>query len=417
MIKGRLTPNRLFVFFASMVLLSLFLKSGVLSLATLLLFLFCITYSNRQIKEVLSGKEVLLLPIFLFLFYIVSTSYSSNFKEAINLIIRRAPIFLLPLGFILLKIKPAKKDLDLTLMVFVAACFVSSLVCYGYAIYNIIKFQSFILPTDREYSYFFTYDALTRSINFDPIYLSIFCSFATAICLNTPLLKNPTWKAGLVCYFIIFIILIAAKIGIITLFVILFYWWLYKPGKIKSLLISFLVVGITVWIGVYKFPFLKERFMITTNIDYSEVDSGRWGSIAFRIAIWSCAFEAIEKRPLLGYGTGGGQHALESVYAEKKFVRGTTDSYNSHNEFLSTTLDMGLLGLTLFCLMLFIPTFLFLKSKDSLGVSFVVIVGLTFLVESVFFRQKGITFFAFFYSFLAWRHYLSKIDESPAVID
>jgi hypothetical protein len=85
---------------------------------------------------------------------------------------------------------------------------------------------------------------------------------------------------------------------------------------------------------------LKDRFLVESRFSYESAYSGEWNSLSQRLAIWSCALEAVDRVFPLGYGTADGQLALESVYRERNYVRGYEDHYNAHNEFIYTILDL-----------------------------------------------------------------------------
>jgi O-antigen ligase len=180
-------------------------------------------------------------------------------------------------------------------------------------------------------------------------------------------------------------------------------FWLKTKIKRTALYVAMLAIMITaVFVAALKFPFLKSRFQTTVQFDYTELNGNLWTSTTYRLAIWSCSLEII-KRDLTGHGTSDGQKALEDMYKERGFIRGTLDRYNSHNEFLTTTLDLGVAGLLVILLTVVLGSVEAFKSKQVLVISFMIMIVFYFMVESVLVRQKGIVFFSFFYSFLFWQ--------------
>lgn len=81
-----------------------------------------------------------------------------------------------------------------------------------------------------------------------------------------------------------------------------------------------------------------------------------------RLAFWHSAFELIEKKPILGYGISNAQVAFDHVN-----MKYTTPAYreywtkqelwfiDTHNQYLQTTLEFGLVGLLLLLLIYFGP--------------------------------------------------------------
>ena len=80
---------------------------------------------------------------------------------------------------------------------------------------------------------------------------------------------------------------------------------------------------------------------------------------------------------------------------------------NSHNQFLQTTIAIGLPGLIVLLLILGIPLFLFYRQSDFSAVIFVLLIVFNFLFESMLETQAGVIFFSFFL-FLFWKENASK---------
>jgi len=72
----------------------------------------------------------------------------------------------------------------------------------------------------------------------------------------------------------------------------------------------------------------------------------------------------------------------------------------AHNQYLSIAVAFGIVGLVWFLITLFYPIFLCGKSKSYLYVSFLLIAIVSFLTEDTLETQAGVTFYAFFNSFL-----------------
>lgn len=402
--------NGAFSLLASGVAITLFLPAGFISVAVVIFSLFMLLTMKRPALAHYTFND-LLLPMLLFGLYAVGILYSENSRIALDLLFRKIPLLLLPLMFFLSIREYKSNEFNLILFVFLCSAILASVVCYGVAGYKIIATDSILYPSDHANSYLFAYDALANPIDFDPIYLSLFINFAFAICLFTNTIQKSSWRILTGTYLAIFIFMLASKIGIATLILLLILRLVDSPNKGKLIMLSAVCLIIVFWVGVVKFPFLKERFKITVDIPYSEVDSGKWGSTAFRIAIWSCTLETIGRNPILGYGTGDGQAALEATYYEKNFIRGFTDHYNAHNELFSTTLDLGILGLILLMLVLFVPLIRSIRFGDRLVTAFMILMILTLLVESAFLRQRAIVFFSFFFPLLYCRMTAGKQES------
>ena len=390
--------NNAFIFLASFISVSLFLKPGFLTASVILFSIYCFFNFDSNLRHQIKLHKILILPFFLFFLYVIGTFFAFSFEEASIQIIKKIPLFLLPVCFFFLNKKISEREVQIILVFFLIGCLLFSIICVGYAMGNIIQYKSL----GNEEGYYFSYVALTRAIDIDPIYLSMYCNFALVIALTTPLIEISWVRHGIVLFLCVFILMVASKMGIVTLVCVAMLWILTRPGKMVPKYILMTTLLLMLLIGIFELPFLRNRFITSTKFDYSELNGGLWNSTTFRLAIWSSAWEAIKKRPVLGYGTSNGQKALESVYHEKNFVWGLKHSYNAHNEFLSATLDLGILGLWAVSAMIIFPLIRSIQSKDMLTISFVMIVFLYLLIETMLLRQKGVIFFSFFYSLLFW---------------
>ncbi len=385
---------------ASALSFCIFLPAGFLTVSVVFFFMICLLQLDRNILRQFKLHKILVFPIFLFFLNLFWVLFSENLGDGLSLVFKKIPLLLLPLSFILINKEISRKELHIILGVFLAACLLASFVCYGYAFFNIIQHKS--IMSDQSGEYYFSYVNLTNPVKIDPIYLSLFCNFACVIALQSPFIKSPWLRGLIVLYLSVFIFMIASKMGIIALAAVALQWTISRTHqRIPSLILVISLLALFV-LGIYKLPFLSDRFLTSTQFNYAEEDGGKWNSTTFRLAIWSCAKEAIEMHPLLGCGTGGGQKVLEGVYHEKNFVWGLKHQYNAHNEFLSTQLDLGIVGLLLVVAMLIIGFIQSIKSKDALTLSFFCIIFLYFLIETVLARQKGVVFFSFFFSLLLW---------------
>ncbi|HCW06623.1 MAG TPA: hypothetical protein DGG95_04570, partial [Cytophagales bacterium] len=97
-----------------------------------------------------------------------------------------------------------------------------------------------------------------------------------------------------------------------------------------------------------------------------------------------------------GVGTGAGTNAMIDFYS--RFNQSTVGlTHNSHNQYLQTWMESGIVGLIAFLFCLF--GFLLLKIKVPPSyLAFIIIFSLMCLTESIGERQKGVVFFTLFQS-------------------
>lgn len=398
----------LFTVLGSFVGASAFLNAGFVSISVLIFFIFCLYNRAPNITDEVSTHKTLLLPVALFLAETLWLIFSDQPSEGLTaLLIKKNSLLLLPVAFLLFGQKISHRQVNVILVLFVIAFFVTSLICYGHALYRVLENRSFSeVNMDRKY-YYFSYLYLTQPSNSTPIYLGLFSNFAF-IAVLYKFSFSLALRIALLVYIGVFIILVASKIAMISLVLTILVFVLFKQRSWFKSSVLFVSLVLVIAAAIYLFPFLRERFLTPVILDYKQPYASAWNSTSLRLAIWNCSTEAIKRNPLVGYGTGDGQRALEVIYREKGFVRGVEDGFNAHNQFMLTMLDLGIVGFLILFIMLAYPFLEAIKSRDMLTISFLIIIFLVFCIEGLFARQKGIAFFSFFYSLLV-RHRKTQV--------
>ena len=117
------------------------------------------------------------------------------------------------------------------------------------------------------------------------------------------------------------------------------------------------------------------------------------------MARWSLELELIEKFPFTGYGTGSEKDILKEKYFENKFYLSYLLELNAHNQYLSFLINTGIAGLCVYMYVLYFGFEQAIKRKDFLLLSFMIIITVVSVSENILDVNKGILFYAFFYSF------------------
>jgi O-antigen ligase len=396
-----------FYILTTLIPLSLFFTSGFVSVSIIWFFALCVYNYLSPLGDRLKTYRILLFPIALFAVNLPWLVLPDDMPTALTLILRKIHLFLIPFGFMVVTSKVSEKGLNIILALFLLVCLIASFICLAVATFNMVRHQSLADFGVNPEGYYFTYYRLTQPLDIAPVYLSLFCNFAFLIGLHSPFIHSLA-KKFVALYLGFFIILISSAIGIVTL-VVISLLWLWRSGykhfttyAAGGILISALIFAF------YCFPLLQGQFVP----DYREQPEALVTAMPSRLAIWSSAWKAIKQRPIIGYGPGGGQKALEEVYEKENFSSGIDQTLNPHNEFLSTYLDLGVVGFSLLLAGLVYPLFLSIRMNDGLSMSFIVIIFLFFCFESVLVRQKGIVFFSFFYSLIYCRLSTGKDFEA-----
>jgi hypothetical protein len=137
-------------------------------------------------------------------------------------------------------------------------------------------------------------------------------------------------------------------------------------------------------------------FEMDGYIDNANVNGN---SFAQRLVYWKLAKNIGRKNFWIGVGTGDVGDAFKEYYnrsttLKKKF------QLRSHNQYLSTFIALGFIGVVIFIFTLITPLLFAIKNNNYLYVVFACIALTSFLSEDTLETQDGVFFFAFFNSFL-----------------
>ncbi len=118
-------------------------------------------------------------------------------------------------------------------------------------------------------------------------------------------------------------------------------------------------------------------------------------SLSMRLEFWKTALCIIKQNVLIGVGTGDVENAFKSQYQKENTGLHKEWQLRSHNQYLATTVALGITGLVLFLIHLFAPFFLG-KKMSMLFIFFILIELLSFINEDTLETQAGVTFCIFF---------------------
>jgi hypothetical protein len=121
-------------------------------------------------------------------------------------------------------------------------------------------------------------------------------------------------------------------------------------------------------------------------------------SVTQRMEFWKAAFAIISRNPWLGVGTGDVRDAFRDEYSTAGSPLSQKWRLFSHNQYLTFTIAFGIAGLLYFLFSLVYP--LRNRHRDFLYVIFWLILVISMVTEDTLETQAGVTFYAFFNSFL-----------------
>lgn len=124
-------------------------------------------------------------------------------------------------------------------------------------------------------------------------------------------------------------------------------------------------------------------------------------SIPMRLAFWSASWNLIKKNPVAGVGTGDMPRTYFYYYDS---IHSPLDkewrTLHAHNQFLTITVQFGIIGFLLLVLLVIYPGIKKRKFRDYFYFVFFLITLISFLNEDTLETQQGVTFFSFFAALL-----------------
>lgn len=351
----------------------------------------------------------------LFLIQIPSLLYTSDLEYGFKLLQRKLPILLFPIVIATVNIDKTKQHqrLNRLLWYFVYSCLIASTICLVSAIFS--QWSNFGFNLKNIDWSVFTYHKLTEVLGIHSIYFALQIGMAN-IFITYKLFFNynqfsPFSRLKYVTFFIFFFLIMLL---LTTRMVILAFLLIVILSVIRYIVINRKIIQGTVIITsillllismVYFNPVLKDRVKEAVNYKSKYSVDRVWGGRGLRLLKWDCSWALIKQNPILGVGLGDVQENLQNCYEEKNYGQllfWKNIQYNAHNQYLQIYLEAGFPA----CLMLFlcfvVPFITSVKEKNFLYIMFLVFIFLCFMTESILVRQRGIMFYAFFNSLLAF---------------
>ncbi len=257
-------------------------------------------------------------------------------------------------------------------------------------------------PVSSIFWEYFSYIQLGSWIGLHPSYFSMYLIFCIVILIQRMIeqIKINFTGLALIVLFTLFIGLLSSRMAMIAYVTVLF--WLpiqnaimksnYKIMMVPTLSVMVLV-SLVLINPVSRFRILQEP--ISTSYTANE-NTKIWNSVSFRLLEWKASVSELNKSWIAGVGSGDGQAALQNYY-QKYGDEVAALHYNAHNQYLQTTLELGLPGLIMLLICIGLPLF---KGASLFPehVAFIFLFALMCFTESMLAAQKGILFFTLFQS-------------------
>ncbi|TAL56972.1 MAG: hypothetical protein EPN85_14655 [Bacteroidetes bacterium] len=353
-------------------------------------------------------SKIGILPVLFYFLHVIGMFYTSNQPEGRFDLEVKLSLFLFPLlmfgsaSFI-------KEKLHSFLWCFVISNFVSSLI-------------SFVVVIPKISSQYYLYNDFTMFLH--PTYGAMYVLFSISILVYF-LFENkiPAWKnnisaslmkwlmLSLIAFFSVIVFLYSSRAGLITGIAILFVsaaFFLYRK-KINLFIKILTIIGI---LSIIVFIVNQNRrFVIFSKFlqSNSEVNYQVNENVSVRYMVVVETINLIQENFWTGVGTGDVKDVLVERYKLKGFKEAEKQNMNPHNQFLETTLGLGIISGLLLLVLTMMPLAAGIKHGNILLIFFSIIIIVNFTFECMFDTQAGVIFFAIFYSLL------SSVKATPKI--
>lgn len=356
---------------------------------------------KSSFKGILNPRIILLQSVFYIT--VLSTIYTINPNKAFDEWGKDATILLFPILFYLnpLDIKKYKTQLLLSF----------SLVCTATIVYlyldALITIRHYHLPLSILLSSVFTNHNFSEPIGMHATFFSMQLAVALVLILSVLIKAQGKYEKlfYLMCSAILSagIIQLCSKSVFVALAMIINiaipYFLLPGTKRRRFKLISaslFLLVAV----GVFSSRALRDRYIGELREDLSgqKFDETTDG----RLVRWGVVVDYIGKKPITGYGAGSEIGLLQDGFFNQKLYNSYLNRLNSHNQYLSFLLKSGVPGLLFYLATLAFGFGIAFRQKDLLFLTFMTTIAIVSLSENLLDVDKGIFFYAFFFSFFAF---------------
>ncbi|MEQ8324571.1 MAG: O-antigen ligase family protein [Vicingaceae bacterium] len=359
---------------------------------------YCLVFVlNGGLLKIIANltDRYLLITTAFYTLLLIGISYSVEKEAAFFDVEVKFSLFLFPVIF-------AAKSLDKRLTYqlffwFTIGCLAATLICFTTAL---------VYYLDSANASVFYYQEL--SVFQHPSYFSMYLNFCIYLIYyymvfdrDVNIVKSDVVMVGVIVIFAFFIVLLSSKIGLITLFMVIFagtlLWFLKSRAIFPSIMVFIMLSGMIYFSFNYS-NYIQGRIEeAVSSISDERVTFTTTGA---RIVIWSQSLELIKEHPFFGYGTGDVKHELIGKYREKGYDHLVELRLNAHNQFLQTIISVGILGIILLLLYLYYPMFNVSFYNNLIYMGFLGLISINLLTESMFETQAGVVFYAFFNSIL-----------------
>jgi len=352
---------------------------------------------KNKFHNIIRSRTGLLFIIF-YLLYVAGLIYTNDMGRGLFDLEVKLSLFIFPVLLLSGSVNIRKIELNKILKSFVTGCWVVTVFLISRAIFFYLQTHEISKLTYTSLSYHTSPSYLAMYLNFSV--MIIFLNFFDEI--KSKIFRFIT--VILFLFFVGFIVLLSSKSGVLMLLfsmIFMFFYLLLRKKYMAVAIMTFVSMLMIVFVIKYaRVTIERIKTAIDVSVNYNNIASNSEESTSERILIWEASSNVIKRNPVIGVGTGDVKQELITEYKNEGISFAIEKSLNAHSQYFQTGIAIGLLGLLVLILSLFIPLYFAFKNKSWIYVFFLFLFIINLLFESMLERQAGVVFYAFFNALL-----------------
>jgi O-antigen ligase len=410
MISFGKNTKRILIGLIALAYAGMFLPILVSNITLFLLLLFCLlqTPLNEYIR---SFKAHPLLPLITasYVLLLLGLLYTTNLPVGYFVLEKRAGLLLIPLlAMPLFQRLEVGRELGLFRIIGLITLLTSALLLLigGYNAWilndpNAFYFETFTRPFIH-YVYYAIYFAVGMLCFLDSLFERWIARRHGVILL-----------LSLFVYSLGFLMLVASKTGVLAFSVGSIFLLYRRLQSRKVFLLSLLTLALSASVFLYYNDTTRSRFTeLTQNLSILTRDQlGDWNEevitgLNMRLLFWKISVIHIvnDGMVLQGTGTGDTQDYLDALYTNPVYNRRGYVGWDTHNQWVFTFVQLGLAGVSVWAVLYYLYAWKADRENDLKFLAFLLVTFAFSMSESILESNKGIVYFALFFTLFASRY-------------
>lgn len=345
----------------------------------------------KKLREFYSDFSNWIIQL-LFLLPFISFAWSDDTTEWTRIMEIKAPLFFLPAAFFIVKDEFSKKQLYQMAILIISFCLLGSLWSFWQylqapSVYDQLYLKAKIFPTPMD----------DEHLRFSQL-----CAVCILLLLILWDVFRSNWQRCLmviaVIWLVIYLHLLASRMGLIGLYIILIIYIVSVVSSRRKLLPFALLLTVLSIAAYFIFPTLKNRVSYV-KWDFEQYTSGNYVpglNDAPRIVSYRAGWQLFQQAPIAGLGAGDVKNELMKWYDQHAAGMPAYQRLFPTSEWLMYAVSNGVIGVLVLSVVIFLPLFRSIRSKQKEIAVLHLIMIVSFLFEINLTVQYGIFMYIFF---------------------